>query len=519
MPDNERVITRPEAEPAAKELVAAAATGARPAALFQGYNSVDGHGGSTALQGNTKIVGGTSTVSYRVASDIETLSRALEIDQSLSIGFGPFGSVDQKLKFVSNLKITTNSISIVVYARHFVGAETMTDVALKQGVKPPEGNAELNEFFQTYGDSYITSMTRGGEYYAVYTFYSQTREEQTQLEASMKAAGIYEGVKIDASLQVKLDNFVSSTKTRVTFDQNVSGLLNPKLPTASDLITYAIAFPSLNIDAPAIIALDSSGYESVGGIGTKFDPVSKNRRYFTGDGVYGGLTSKLIQVQQLLNQISWLEDIYQFYNGFVDSKVDSVRKLAEADLQAIDDQLVAYNRDPTQSFTVPPLKSLDEGTPVLQYDIGTSGAHGGDGGGPFDDVDIANYLQQQTRISALQLRSGGRIDRLITTYQSRHGTVKLEHGGDGGGLGNVLTLLEGQFVTKVEGRSGARVDNLKFTITDGRSVSGGGGGGGPFTFEPPAGAFIMGFSGRSGAELDRIEFVHAKLKPAIWRRR
>jgi hypothetical protein len=487
-----------------------------PAKIFQGYDSVVGAGLGTAIQGTAESVGARSDVTYTGCESIETLSRALQIDQSLSIGFGPFGSVDQKMSFVYNLDVTTTSVSIVVYARHVTGKQALTDYELKPNIPPPVGDEALKKFFHGFGDSFLSSVTTGGEYYAVYTFYSQTKTEQASLVADLKASGIWSTTKVDASLQVKLDNFVSSTKTRIDFKQSVSGLLNPKLPTPDKIITYAIDFPSVPIDAPVIIGFETLGYERVPAI-ENFQPIVKNRTYFVGFGQDTGLTKDLVKLQQLLNQADWIKGIYEFYGGYTDEKLDRVSKLAAVDVKLIDDQIVAFEDDPTQTFTRPKLQALEFGTPALEYSVGKSPSWGRDGGDPFDDVDIRTALQEKTWLSALQLRTGAVVDRLMSTYESADKPPRqTSHGGGGGNLGSELKLLPGQFVVKVSGRAGKLVDRLDVEISDGRHCTGGGPGGDPFDWSVPAGSFVLGFAGRSGTKLDQIAVVYSGFKPAKW---
>jgi hypothetical protein len=487
-----------------------------PVKIFQGYDSIIGAGLGTAIQGTAESVGARSDVTYTGCESIETLSRALQIDQSLSVSFGPFGSIDEKMSFVYNLDVTTTSVSIVVYAKHVTGKQALTDYGLKPNIPPPSSDEELKRFFHGYGDSFLSSVTSGGEYYAVYTFYTQTKTEQASLVAELKGKGIWSTTKVDASLQVKLNEFVSSTTTRTEFKQSVSGLLNPKLPDPDHIVTYALAFPSVPIDAPAIIAFETLGYEHVPAI-QNFEPIVKNRNYFVGSGTDTGLTKDLVKLQQLQNQAKWIKSVYQFYGGYTDEKLDNVSKLAAADIKVIDDQIVAFEANPIQTFTRPPLKALDYGTPALDYGVGKSPSWGGGGGDPFDDVDIRTAIQQLTWLSAVQLRSAAEVDRLIAVYENENGQRRLvNHGGDGGSLGAELKLLPGEFVVKASGRSGARVDRLDLEISDGRHCAGGGNGGGAFDWSVPAGSFVLGFAGRSGARLDQIALVYAGFKPAKW---
>jgi hypothetical protein len=490
-----------------------------PVQIFQGYDSVTGRGLNTAVTGVTQDVGGTSTSVYSVCTDLETLSSSLEINQSLSIGFGPFGSVDEKMQFVNTLNVTTYSVSIVVHARHFGRKQVSTNVKLDRGINPPKGNTELQNFFRAYGDSFLGSVTYGGEYNAVYTYYSETREQQTTLTAEMKAHGIFDGGSVDASLQTKINTFQSSVKTRYSFKQAVSGLANPKLPTADHVIDYAIAFPSIPLDQPAIITFDTHGYEHVPDFGD-FQPVARNRDFFVGTSVIGGLTRPLVQIQQVENQITLIKAIYDTYGGYADVKLVTNGRQSDADHKTINRMIEQFESNPTQTFTAPDLPSLANGTPALNYKISHSPAYGGTGGSPFDDVDAAgfdSFVPQQTLIKTVQLRSGTRIDRLLTTYENINGKKwTAEHGGTGGTLSAKLNLLHDQFVTNVAGRSGSRVDHL--TISSGtEKIEGGGSGGSPFNWTPSKDTFMLGFAGRSGTELDQIQFLSGKFESATWK--
>ncbi|MBN3820072.1 hypothetical protein G3N57_27295, partial [Paraburkholderia sp. Se-20369] len=145
-----------------------------PASLFQGTDSVNGAGVSTAVEGSYATHGGASSVVYQVAMDLDTLYQALDVSQSVSVGFGPIGGGSEKTEFVQTLNLTTFSVNIVVRAKHVMNTQTATAFKLKNGINPPSGNSQLNDFFRSYGDSFVSSVTSGSEYYAVYTFYAQS---------------------------------------------------------------------------------------------------------------------------------------------------------------------------------------------------------------------------------------------------------------------------------------------------------------------------------------------------------
>ena len=489
--------------------------GSIPIKLFQGYDSVSGRGLSAATIGATTSTDGTGTTDISVCLDIATLAQALQINQSLSTSFGAITSFDEKMQFLQSLNLTTYSTAIVIYASHIAGIETTTNVALANGIIPPTDKTELNAFFQAYGDSYLSSVTRGGEYYAVYTFYTQTLEEQSALTSEINANGIYGGMTMDINVQKNLTRLINSTSIRCSFRQNISGIRNPQLPDVNNLISFALSFVSTPLTAPALIAFEATGYEHVPKI-VDFEPIPSNRNYFVGKGATDGLAKRLVQIQQLLNQINWLQETYNFYGGFTDTKVQQVKTQANADLAAINNQIQQYEFDPTQNFTMPALTSLTYGTPSLCYQVGSSLAYGGSGGHPFNDTNVMTAIQKHQRITTVQLRSGNYIDNLTVTYQINNTIVQRTHGSNGGTLGPFLTLLPGQFITGISGRSDTYINNLQLQISDGRTVGGGGSDGTPYAWKVPSGYFVLGFSGRSGSYLDQVQISYAGFQPATW---
>ena len=488
-----------------------------PAEIFQGYNSVIGSGLSTAVNGKFNISGATSNVKCSVSISASELARSLEIDQSLSVSYGPIASGNEKMSFYASLEVTTYSISVTVFSRHGGGTKTMTDVNLKEGITVPKSDEELDNFVRFYGDSFLSSVTEGGEYYAVYTFYSQTREEQEKLKTSMNASGIFEGANVDISLQASMDKFLKTTEVRYSFSQEVSGLRNPQLPAPSAFIEYATAFPSIQLDAPVLIGMGITGYEHVPNIGSAFDKVAKNRIYFTGDTINGGLTSKLVTISNIYNQMKWLHSTYDTYGDYNDDTLNTNTVTAKTDIKAIKTQMTDYDLNATKQFTVLTLNSINNGTPVLEYSVSTSPAWGGGGGGPFDDVTITSYIQNHTRITSLALSTSRMVVQISTTYQNDLRSWIDTHGGNDGSQVAPLQLLPNQFITRVYGRSGALVDHINLVITDGRSIGGGGSGGGAYDWSVPTGSFVLGFRGRSGSMLDQIQVTYAQFKPAQWK--
>ena len=84
----------------------------------------------------------------------------------------------------------------------------------------------------------------------------------------------------------------------------------------------------------------------------------------------------------------------------------------------------------------------------------------------------------------------------------------VKYGGNGGSE-QILYLQEGEFITTVTGRSGGRIDKLKFITNTGRSIEGGKDRGSPFekisfTGKETTSQGIKGTSSGHGLQLLRI---------------
>lgn len=182
-------------------------------------------------------------------------------------------------------------------------------------------------------------------------------------------------------------------------------------------------------------------------------------------------------------------------------------------------------------------QSVDFGSNVLQYFFGRSGSRmdaigfaygtkppvspssvtrsatvGGDGGSPFSDLASSGYLLG--KIKQINVRSGSRVDRIETVYNGiQGGPVTYAHGGNGGSENPPFVLNDDEYITQISGRSGSRLDQIKFTLNSGReSLSYGGGGGSPFALKLD-GSVVKAFFGRSGSELDALGCDFAQAIP------
>lgn len=492
-------------------------TGGPPVRLFQGVNSVSGNGRSTAVTGEHTLVGGMSEIRYQLCQDTESLAQTLNITQSANVGLDSFG-FSEKIQFLQNTKQTSFSLNIVVYARHVTGAETAFKFSLEKGISPPRTDEEKKSFFESYGDSFVSSISSGSEYYAVYSFYAGTLEEQQNVKLDLATNGIFEGGSFDADFQANIESALKKTKVHTSLEQMVTGLRDPKLPKPEHVVKYALKFTSIEPDAPTIIAYSQLGYEHVRDFGD-FEPIPTHRAFFF-DSKKGkpSLCDDLLKINGLSNSLNSLMKTYSTYGGYDDKAVVSVLEEATSDLDTLRTLVSDYDHNPLGTFEKPTLTSLTHGSPRLQFIPEWSPSWGGSGGVEFDDVNLDSFIQNLTRLTAIQLRSYYFVDNLLATYSGATGAETIPHGGGGGALGTPFVLLDGERITEIKGSFADYVVRLSIYTNLKRSVSGGGVGGDStlFSWSVPDGSFLLGFRGSSGVYLDRIQAVCITFKPAAW---
>jgi hypothetical protein len=485
---------------------------------FQGYDSITGAGRSTAVKGKTDSSDAESFALYQTCLDINKLAQTLSISQSLSVGLDSIGSLDEKIQFMRSLSLTTYSLSIVVYARQIVGTDTATKYSLD--VAYPHGPKSIRDFVRSHGDSFISSITKGGEYYAIYTFYCEDKKEKESLVGDLKAHGLYDGVTLDANLQANLDTFRSSKKILQAVMQKILDT-NVATPDEKGIVEFALKFTQLKLSAPEIINFQSSGYEHVPNF-PSFLSIPDTRNDFIGTELKGGLKASVTTLLQMKNQIAWLQSIYEAYGFLGDTKLSDASAQVQSDIAKVDQQVRAWESDPTHAFTLPEFESLKLGTPSLSCKIDYSHAYGNEKGGkPFMDIDPASYVQKRTKLTKIQLGTGDHngtivLSSLRVEYSSIEDVKNFRHGEAGGVLSQPLSLLSNEYIMTISGQSGDAVDHLTVTKTGGQNIEAGGDGGKPFSWPVPGGSFVLGFAGREGDAIDQIQLVYATLSPATW---
>lgn len=277
-------------------------------------------------------------MTIKVCQGLSEVTEALEVNQSLALEYAGVAKLNEKLKFVKSQKITSESVSIVVYARHETGTRTITNPKLAADIKASTAAA----FVRAYGDTWVSSLAEGGEYYAIYTFYTETSEKQDSLKVEVEGEIKIAGKSGNAAVDVSIANFAKKTNTRWQFDQRLSGMKNPALPNREEIVNFAYDFSTKTLDAPEVVDVTTSFYENVPGFPIDLADVVRNRSYFVGDDPRDSMTGALNEIAGLENKVEMLRSIYRCYQYTGDAALDGFAAELAADRRAITTQLHAW---------------------------------------------------------------------------------------------------------------------------------------------------------------------------------
>ncbi|KAI8608772.1 Six-hairpin glycosidase-like protein [Chytriomyces sp. MP71] len=153
------------------------------------------------------------------------------------------------------------------------------------------------------------------------------------------------------------------------------------------------------------------------------------------------------------------------------------------------------------------------GNGITVASLWSSGAQGGSGGNTYDDSWWVLAYGNYSTIARIDLAGGSRVDQIGVLYgdQRSQDTYYSSHGDKGTSASTTLMVPAGVSVTSVFYCTGSysgstRVFHVKFTLSNGSTVSIGGTTNNCYTVTPPAGQRIVALFGKSGSANDQLGF-------------
>lgn len=435
--------------------------------LFQGFDTFSGNPRNTVVRGTSGTPSSASTSYVSVCTTVDQLQAALQIDASVSGTYKAF-TADAKSGYVHSLNLTTNSVVVVVYASNTL-TTGMTNAALPGNLKLANSTG-VREFARANGDCFVSQITKGGEYFATFTFMSQTMDEKTAVEASL---GIKDESNLDASVSAKLTATASSTKVQFTMNQMLTGIRGVAPPPATSpsdidgMVNFAIGFPALTMNSPALVSFAVEPYEQILGPSVPFNGVTQNRTAFLGNPANMGWGQMIVQLQGVMNDCNAIKSLYAHYADHQDSGFASRASQVQQDLKALYDYAASVDQDPTtdRSGKVPAAKSISYGIPEAQYTVLVPvsqnflhGHYAKDEGSFSQDVndDQISQLWHLDEVSCRSTTTDGVtfFSTVVLTYSTQfpqQTTVTVTHGPQGDEEIFQLSLGDNEFITTMAG--------------------------------------------------------------------
>ncbi len=397
--------------------------------IFQGYNSFLDQAELPALTGVTKKVSGpTQLASVTICASFNEYLQSINVDSSVS--YGSLGSsASAKLSYAYDLNVTEQAVYFTVYASKTEATTQADSVSLLRGVAVPSTQAESEQFFTSYGDSWVDLVTTGAEYIATYTFYCQTVAESQSVQTSLAA----KNVTLSATMDGDLTEVSSETDVRVEISQFLRGVSLPMPSDPSDIWDFATStFMAATPDGATVIDYSVQPYEKVPAL-YPFEPIASTRDLFSGTAASPNVSEQLCQLQSLYGQVTDIQNVYGRYGYSGDSLLPQRAAQIAADLQDVTNLVNEMGTDPTQAYTAPEPESLTYGTPSLSYQLQYSDpSWGGTGGGPFNDVVdglCPAFVESGWAITSITLAGNGWMNLIQVTYTALDGSwVQIQHG-------------------------------------------------------------------------------------------
>lgn len=519
----------PPSDPSQRLALAALAAGSSAVPAAQGVALRSAVEGEPAPDTTAGVEAGSngSSLDWTLCRSAGELATTLERGWAVTGGVGPLPMLQAKATFLESLQTTIFSLSLVVRARRVTAALTLTQPRLRPEVAVPLSEADLETFVRLHGDGYVSMARVGGECLGVYTFFAQSRQQANEVARSFGAGLSIGGFGVSPQLMSRIQEASRSNGVNVSFRSHVVGLSSHPPLTQETLLEFASGFGALQLDDPKVLSLETNGYDQVLELADVFGGVAANRRLLLGDGIQEGVLRRRQRLLELRHQIDWVGGTYDTYGIVRPAELDQSLQQLAADLQTIREVELRYREHPTSPLTMPDLPSLMVGCPQVNVSVIDGEPLGGSDGEAFTYADRATAVRSRTRLAAVGLRTGSRVDQIRLTYEHEGDALSGAeprqecYGGEGGAEAGVLQLGPGESIRRIEAETGTQVDRI-FLSGAGQRIGGGGGAG---IRRPdlvvPEDRVLLGFSGRIGGRRGRRELVamtpvYAVFGPLRW---
>ncbi|XP_014559311.1 hypothetical protein COCVIDRAFT_13750 [Bipolaris victoriae FI3] len=468
--------------------------------LGDGYNSFRQSAMPSQIHvGNMNPVSASISTNVYVCLTMEQTLSALDMSAGIGASIS-WGSFQARRNWAHSMQTTTSSVTILVVASKITGGNS-----LATAIGPDPAPTDALDLYTRGGDSYISSISMGGQSMAAYNFVAYNESTYNSVVAQADSDFSVWGGSFDADFAVKIDNIRQRTNTTYSFRQSGVGF-STALPTHDTFVKWVLGFGNLELDSPTILEFSTQSYSTLKRCPTDFGTINDYRQQWDGDNDIDpakGLSSIVVQAQSIIQIIRDTRQLYDFYGCL---PVDPRLTTTNVSLQKILAQLLDWRTKVSKAPTTP-------GVPLLVYQSTDL------------EYPVAQWGLAVSSPVSITVRSGDSIDNIDTWYFMQLGDqhdYSVAHGGGGGDknesmdLGPGDTFLSG-FSEWWWGDDSLKSIKIATVSNPGGKIMGRGDTSIWRGYTRRANTCCVGFAGASDDYLRSLAIQYVKFLPCSWR--
>ena len=173
---------------------------------------------------------GSSLFQYRFISSVEEYERNISGKTEISGSYG-IVNASTSASYTNNFKFGQTSITFLIHYEELESSyrEINTDKCTLKDDAAAILNQGTDKFRSNYGDYFVAGYQYGGVYNAFITITTETTEQESDIEATLKVAAKGDTANIDTNFAFSLKNAATRNNASVTVEVRTAGA-NDNLP-------------------------------------------------------------------------------------------------------------------------------------------------------------------------------------------------------------------------------------------------------------------------------------------------
>lgn len=308
-----------------------------------GFNSITNDSKNTAIEfeGDRPDFGLTGISSNLYCSLVESHSDlADELQVSAAASFSSiFASGSVKAAFLNRCKLSYFSVNLLVHVQCRVAHRVIVGFkAKKDAVKL---FSDKDDFFEKYGDLFVSGVTSGGEFFALISINATSIQEKQEICMALSGGAGVGGIgfSVDTSFLSRLEKITTSKSTSVISMQQ--GPAAPFTMNPVEVVQFALNYPTMVKSDPYPFEVEVMPYSTLLEFSSSID-ISQQRDAVRGMARYRSL---------LLDRLATANGLLSSGKGLTPEQRESLKAFATAQnekIEIVEKDAAACFKDRTQ---------------------------------------------------------------------------------------------------------------------------------------------------------------------------